>query len=125
MVRKLYFIMATILGLTFSSCTSDGDEDIRDWSEEKVIEISSEIVPVNAFGEPSEVDGMLVRIDGENQWKAYPITFIDGFEFESGYLYTLQVKIIHVANPPQDDYNVQFKLLSLISKTKVDSSSNL
>ena len=28
MVRKLYFIMATILGLAFGSCTNDANEDI-------------------------------------------------------------------------------------------------
>ncbi|MBR6455597.1 MAG: DUF4377 domain-containing protein [Prevotella sp.] len=119
--------LSSFLGLLLSLCTLSctDDNDYRDWSEEKVIEISSEIVPVNIFGEPSEVDGMLVRIDGENQWKAYPITIIEGFEFESGYLYTLKVKIIHAENPPQDDYNVRFKLLSLISKTKVNPSSNL
>lgn len=116
--KYLNCFLVILLSLCILSCTDDNDD--RDWSEEKVIEISSEIVPVNTFGEPSEVDGMLVRIDGENQWRAYPITFIDGFEFEPGYLYTLKVKIVHLANPPYDDYDVRYKLISLISKTKVN-----
>ncbi|MCD8202537.1 MAG: DUF4377 domain-containing protein [Prevotella sp.] len=115
---KKAIILAGFLLVCALSCTDDNND--YDWSEEKVIEISSEIVPVNIFGEPSEVDGMLIRIDGENQWKAYPITIIDGFEFEPGYLYSLKVKITHLANPPLDDYNVRFKLISLISKTKVE-----
>ncbi|MCD8292049.1 MAG: DUF4377 domain-containing protein [Prevotella sp.] len=117
-IKFLSSFLVLLLSLCALSCTDDNDD--CDWSEEKVIEISSEIVPVKIFGEPDEVDGMLVRIDGEKQWKAYPITIIDGFEFEPGYLYILKVKIIHVANPPQDDYNVRFKLISLISKTKVE-----
>ncbi|MCD8293318.1 MAG: DUF4377 domain-containing protein [Prevotellaceae bacterium] len=91
-----------VLLLSFCALSCSDGNDGRDWSEEKVIEISSETVPVNIFGDPSEVDGMLASLDGGNQWKAYPATIIDGFEFEPGYLYTLKVEIVHVANPPSD-----------------------
>lgn len=100
------------------SCTDDHND--CDWSEEKIIEVSSKIVPVSVFGEPSIVDGMLVRTVGGSQWEAYPITFIEGFEFEQGYIYTLKVEIIHMANPPQDGSDIRMKLISLISKTKVE-----
>ena len=56
----------------------------------------------------------------ENQWKSCPITFIEGFEFEQGYLFTLKVRIVHLANPPQDSYDVRYILVSLVSKTKVE-----
>ena len=117
-IKYLSSFLVLLLSLCTLSCSDDNDE--RDWSEEKVIEVSSEIVPAYIWGEPNEVDVMLIKIDGEIQWKAYPITFIDGFEFEPGYTYTLKVKIIHLANPPQDGYDVQYKLLSLLSKTKVE-----
>ena len=54
------------------------------------------------------------------QWKSCPITFIEGFEFEQGYLFTLKVRIVHLANPPQDSYDVRYILVSLVSKTKVE-----
>ena len=57
---------------------------------------------------------------GETQWKSCPITFIEGFEFEQGYLFTLKVRIVHLANPPQDSYDVRYILVSLVSKTKVE-----
>ena len=117
-VKYLSSFIVLLLSLCTLSCSDDNDE--HDWSEEKVIEISPEIVPAYIWGEPNEVDGMLIRIDGENQWKAYPITFIDGFEFEPGFSYTLQVEIIHMVNPPLDGYDVRYKLISLISKTKVE-----
>lgn len=117
-IKYLSSFLVLLLSLCTLSCSDDNDE--RDWSEEKVIEVSSKIVPAYIWGEPNEVDGMLIRFVGENQWKACPITFIDGFEFEPGYSYTLKVKIIHVANPPQDGYDVQYKLLSILSKTKVE-----
>lgn len=117
-IKYLSSFLALFLSLCTLSCSDDNDK--HDWSEEKVIEISSEIVPAYIWGEPNEVDGMLIRIDGENQWKAYPTTFIEGFEFDPEYSCTLKVKIIHIANPPQDGYDVQFQLLSLLSKTKVE-----
>ena len=108
-------LLAIVPILCMASCTKDNDD--VDWSEEKVIEVSPEIVPVYIFGDPNKVDGMLVKIDGENN--TYPIRFIDGFEFETGYAYILKVRITHLANPPQDGYNVRLELVSLISKTKV------
>lgn len=115
-IKYLSTFIVLVLSLCMLSCTKDNDD--VDWSEEKIIEVSPEIVPVYIFGDPNKVDGMLVKIDAENH--TYPIGFIDGFEFEAGYSYTLKVKITHLANPPQDGYNVRLELLSLISKTKVE-----
>lgn len=116
MKHLLSFLLYISLPICFLSCTMEGND--VDWSEKRIIEISSEIVPINTFGEPSVVDGMKIRIQGENDWKVYPTTFIDGFMFEPGYFYTLQVMITHLANPPLDAYNVQYELISLLSKTK-------
>ena len=115
-IKYFGIFIVLLLSLCMFSCTKDNEE--VDWSEEKVIEVSPEIVPVYIFGDPGKVDGMLVKIDGENH--TYPIGFIDGFKFETGYSYTLKVKITHLANPPQDGYSVRLKLLSLIAKTKVE-----
>ena len=67
-----------------------------------------------------QILGKLFFYFGKTQWKSCPITFIEGFEFEQGYLFTLKVRIVHLANPPYDDYDVRYKLISLISKTKVN-----
>ncbi len=119
-MMKIFFISCLVLLLSFCTLSCLDDNDERDWSEEKVIEVSSEIVPSYIWGEPNEVDGMLIRFVGENQWKSCPITFIEGFEFEQGYLFTLKVRIVHLANPPQDSYDVRYILVSLVSKTKVE-----
>lgn len=116
MKHILSILLYTLLPACFLSCTKDGN-DVA-WSEDRIIEISSEILAINTFGEPSVVDGMKIRIQGENDWKVYPITFIDGFIFEPGYFYTLKVKITHLDNPPLDAYDVRYELISLLSKTK-------
>ena len=115
-IKYLGIFLAVLLSFCTLSCTDDNEG--VDWTEEKVIEISSEIAPINIFGSPSEVDGMKVKIDGVNH--LYPVNFIDGFEYEPGFLYTLKVKITHLADSPQDGYSVRIKFLSLISKTKVE-----
>lgn len=107
-------IIILMLSIIFISC-SDKNDDI-DWTEEKNVEISPDIVPVNIFGEPGTVDGMLVKIEGDNQWHAYPINFIEGFDFEPGYFYVLKVKITHLSNPPQDASNVEYALIQVLSK---------
>lgn len=120
MEHLLRFLLFISFPICFLSCTENGND--IDWSEERIIEISSEIVAITTFGEPSVADGMKIRIQGENDWKVYPTTFVDGFIFESGYFYTLKVKITHLNNPPLDAYDVQYELISLISKTKKSNS---
>ena len=92
MRQYLKFILPFII-MCFLSCTDV--EDNSDWSEDKIIEISPEIVPVKIFGTPNETDGMTIRITGTNHSENVPTTFIEGFEFEPGYFYTLKVRIIH------------------------------
>jgi hypothetical protein len=119
--KYLSLFLALLLSLCTLSCNNDvNDNEDRDWSEEQIVEISSEIVPVSVLDPPYIVDGMLVRIKGESQWIPRPTTEIIEFEFEPGYSYTLKVNITHLANPPQDGSNVRITLISLISKIKAE-----
>jgi len=49
------------------------------------------------------------------------VEYIDGFEFEWGYEYSLKVKETTLANPPEDGSSKQYKLLKVISKKKVSA----
>ena len=117
---KLFISSFIVLLLSFCTLSCHDDNDERDWSEEKLVEVSSEIVPAYVWGVPDKVEGMLIRTEDDNQWKAVPLFFIEGFEFEPGYTFTLKVNIVHLANPPQDNYNVRYQLISIISQTKVE-----
>lgn len=44
--------------------------------------------------------------------------YIDGFEFEWGYLYELKIKSIKLKNPPMDAGDTNYELIKEISKTK-------
>ncbi|MBC8616699.1 DUF4377 domain-containing protein [Parabacteroides faecis] len=46
---------------------------------------------------------------------------IEGFEYEQGYEYVIEVKIEHIENPPADGSSLKYSLIRVISKTKKNS----
>lgn len=44
--------------------------------------------------------------------------FVQGFKFEWGYEYELEIRKIKLKNPPMDASNVNYELIRVISKTK-------
>lgn len=65
---------------------------------------------------------MQVREEGSNELKLLSLERIEGFEYEEGYEYKVKVLITTLANPPMEGYSDKYKLLGIISKTKVDIS---
>jgi len=47
---------------------------------------------------------------------------IDGFDYQPGYQYRLQVSITEVANPPADASSLRYQLVNIIDKTPVANS---
>jgi len=45
--------------------------------------------------------------------------YIDGFDFEWGYIYELTIKSVKLKNPPMDAGDTEYSLIKEISKTKV------
>lgn len=70
MEHLLRFLLFISFPIYFLSCTENGND--IDWSEERIIEISSEIVAITTFGEPSVVDGMKIRIQEKMIGKYIP-----------------------------------------------------
>lgn len=48
---------------------------------------------------------------------------IDGFNFEQSYVYKLKVKTRNIPNPPADGSSIEYSLVEVLSKDKVDSST--
>ncbi|MBA9075730.1 DUF4377 domain-containing protein [Rufibacter quisquiliarum] len=55
---------------------------------------------------------------GSPDWRLFYDT-IEGFDYEEGFVYTLQVRIEKVENPPADASGRRYRLLKVISKEKV------
>ncbi len=56
---------------------------------------------------------------GDEDWN-YFYDEIEGFEYESGYIYDLKVRKIKIQNPPQDASDTKFLLHKVMSKEWVD-----
>ena len=62
---------------------------------------------------------MLIRYDWV--WIFLEASYVDGFDFEWGYFYTLKVKEIYLGEFP-DGTNYEYSLLNVISKEKVSDT---
>ncbi len=60
---------------------------------------------------------MLVKESPENDWTNFYDT-IDGFSYEEGYEYQLEVEVSKIANPPADASALRYTLKRIISKTQ-------
>lgn len=59
-------------------------------------------------------------IMGTEDWEYfYYVDSIDGFTYESGYIYELLVKKTPIENPPMDGSSIRYELVKVISKKKV------
>ncbi|WMX13087.1 DUF4377 domain-containing protein [Aureispira sp. CCB-E] len=52
---------------------------------------------------------------GSNNWE-YFYSEIDGFTYEEGYVYNLNVKQTAIANPPMDGSSITYTLVEVLSK---------
>jgi hypothetical protein len=59
----------------------------------------------------------LVKQFGDDRWTDY-IEYIHGFEFESGYEYVLDLKIVPLKQPMRDMPSVEYHLVKIIGKEK-------
>ena len=64
--------------------------------------------------------GMQIQEKGENRWRTVSLYTITGFTYKKGNEYELLVKKTTLANPPQDDVNVRYELINIISQSKIE-----
>lgn len=108
-------------GLLFSiSILAGCQKDMRDDSI-KIIEVASALV--NCTG-VAPMQCMKIKEIGEKDWQLF-YSSIDGFQFEEGYAYKLEVKVTKKPEPiPADSSSLQWTLVKVISKDKAVNNSN-
>ena len=60
---------------------------------------------------------LVVKEKGTSDWELFYDT-IDGFNYEEGYNYVLDIMVETVDNPPADGSSIKYSLVKIISKTK-------
>ena len=64
--------------------------------------------------------GMQIREEGSSVWRTVGLYTIKDFIYKKGNEYELLVKKTTVANPPQDDVNVRYELIRIVSQRKIE-----
>ena len=119
-IWRLAFAMLAAFFLT--SCSSDDDNE--DKVEQVTVYVSAETgIYYDMWLDPERenpIIGMLIQEKGENRWRTVSLYTITGFTFKKGNEYELLVKKTTLANPPQDDVNVRYELISIVSQKKIE-----
>ena len=119
-IGKIAFALLTAFSLT--SCSSDDDNE--DKVEQVTVYVSAETgVYYDMWLNPereNSIIGMQIREEGTSVWRTVGFYTIKGFTYEKGNEYELLVKKTTLANPPQDDVNVRYELISIVSQRKIE-----
>ena len=109
-------LLAAILGV--ASCNRDSNYE--DKVEQVTVYVSAETGMFYNVPNPTPEEGMMIRIDGEENYICVAFNTIAGFTYEKGDEYELLVKKTILANPPQDTGSIRYELISIVSQRKVE-----
>ena len=119
-IWRIMFMMLAAFSLT--SCSSDDDNE--DKVKQVTVYVSAETgVYYDMWLDPERenpIIGMQIREEGSSVWRTVGLYTIKGFIYKKGNEYELLVKKTTLANPPQDDVNVRYELISIVSQRKVE-----
>lgn len=108
-LRTLLIAFVAILGLT--ACTNE--DEPKDITKEVTMYVSSETGTMDDFFDADKtnpIECMLVKEQGEDEYRPLAFCGIQGFEYEKGYEYDLRVNKTTLANPPADGSIYKCKL---------------
>ena len=109
-------LLAAILGL--ASCNRDSIYE--DKVEQVTIYVSAETGLFYNVPNNTPEEGMMIRVDGEENYICVAFNTITGFTYERGHEYELLVKRTTLANPPQDSGKYRYELVRIVSDRKVE-----
>ena len=109
-------LIAVLLGLV--SCSSDNDYE--DKVEQVTIYVSAETGMFYNVPNTTLEEGMMIRVDGEDNYICVAFNTIAGFTYEKGNEYELLVKKTKLANPPKDSGSTRYELIRIVSQRKIE-----
>ena len=117
MNKKTFIIalFAAILGL--ASCNRDSNYE--DKVEQVTVYVSAETGLYYNVPNTTLEEGMMIRVDGEDNYICVAFNTIAGFTYEKGNEYELLVKKTKLANPPKDSGSIRYELIRIVSKKEV------
>ena len=106
-------ILLSLLLISLAGCDRDKTKNIN-------ITIASKRAPF--------VESMInspryyVKYDGDQEWSLF-YSHIEGFDYQEGYEYVLNVKVTTISDPPMDASSKDYKLNHVISREEKESEN--
>jgi len=115
---KSYFLLFLFLSIILNSCTNDDNSNSSEIPEGTNLRIN--YFNVDCSGENYQ-RCLLVQDKeslGTKDWE-YFYNDIEGFKFEHGYIYNIEVEKTEITNSPTDTASIKYKLIRVISKETI------
>ena len=104
-------LFAVMLGL--ASCNRDSNYE--DKVEQVTVYVSAETGMFYNVPNTTIEEGMMIRVDAEDNYICVAFNTITGFTYERGHEYELLVKRTTLANPQQDSGKYRYELVRIVS----------
>lgn len=122
MTRMLQSLVLMVVAATFFHCAGNTART-NSKTPEKTETMTVQHYKVPCQGESVQLC-YLVKTPGQADWE-YCYDEIQGFEYEWGYVYTLEVNKTTIDNPPQDGSSIAIRLVKVLKKEAVAESFEL
>ena len=109
-------LLAATIGLV--SCSSDNDYENK--VEQVTVYVSAETGLFYNVPNTTLEEGMMIRIEGEDNFICVAFNTIADFTYEKGNEYELLVKKTTLANPPKDSGSTRYELIRIVSQRKLN-----
>ena len=115
-ITIITILLAAILGL--ASCNRDSNYE--DKVEQVTVYVSAETGMFYNVPNTTLEEGMMIRVDGEDNYICVAFNTIKGFTYERGHEYELLVKKTKLANPPKDSGSLRYELIHIVSDKEIE-----
>lgn len=116
MARMVQCLGLMVVATTFFQCAENAAKTSSKMPEK------TETMTVQHYKVPCQGESVqlcyLVKMQGQADWE-YSYDEIRGFEYEWGYVYTLEVNKTTIDNPPQDGSSIAIRLVKVLKKEAV------
>lgn len=106
--------------LLFFCYACDNNSD----SETMTLTVASKKIKVNDPASQIELEYLCVRYPNNETWRPF-YGYIEGFNYEKGYEYIINIGIEEIQHPQQDGLSARYYLIKIISKEKKDSEGTI
>ncbi len=107
-----------LAAFSLASCSSDDGN--KDKVEQITVYVSAETGLFYNVPNTTLEEGMLIRIDGEDNYICVAFNTIAGFTYDKGNEYELLVKKTTLANPPKDSGSTRYELIRIVSQRLIE-----